>query len=59
MEPHTIEAINKLWEAYHHAYDPETCREDLAADFDKMRALVYQAIRILDNQDTAPATTKE
>ena len=50
------EAINKLWEAYHHAYDVETCREDLEADFDKMRALVYEAIRILETQDTAPDT---
>ena len=42
--PHTTEAINKLWEAYHHAYDPETCRKDLEADFDRMRSLIYQSI---------------
>ena len=36
--------INALWAIYHHAYDPETSREDLEADFGRMRDIAHKAI---------------
>ncbi len=38
------ELLDALWDIYHHAYDPETPREDLEADFDRMRDIAYAAI---------------
>lgn len=36
--------LDAMWDIYHHAYDPETPREDLEADFDRMRDIAYAAI---------------
>ena len=41
---YTAELLAALWEIYYHAYDPETPREDLEADFDRMRDIAYAAI---------------
>ena len=36
--------LDALWGIYYHVYDPETSREDLEGDFDRMRDIAYAAI---------------